>query len=250
MPPQWSTIPPPLTEKMSRPIFRLPPSVRPLQDASLFRWIEQRVRPGVRGEARVYFLLPDGFEAYARILRLAYQRTTDYPVRWSEIAAQVGTTLHSEADFEKLAGPSSTIGTKPRQGQLPTVEARELVRILRKFTTSPRCLFAIWEGWGGMASLLQGAVSIPDARESLWALRWRPWTPRWNYLTMGFCALPPVSGGQRTRPGLSARAFDELSTFVGGSRACIDEILASGIETFEVSPDARFDRDADTINGF
>ena len=234
---------------MSRPIFRLPPSVQPLQDASLFRWIEHRVQPAVRGEARVYFLLPDGFEAYTRILHPAYQPTTDDPVRWSEIAAQVGTTLHSEADFEKLAGSRIDDWDEPRQGLLPKVEARELVGILRQFTTSPRCIFAIWEGWGGMDSLWQGAVSIRMPGR-VYGLFGGPLNSALELLDHGALCPPPSLWWPEDQAWFVGTGIDELSTFVGGSRACIDGILASGVETFEVSPNARFDRDADTINGF
>ena len=233
---------------MFRPILRLPPSVQPLQDASLFRWVEQRIRPKVRGEARVYSLLPDGFEAYARILHPAYQPAADDPVRWSEIAAQAGTILHSGADFEKLAGPRIDDWDEPFQGQLPEVEARDLVGILQQFTASRRCLFAIWEGQGGMDRLWQGAVSL-QLPGRVYGLFGGTLDSALELLDQGDLYPRPNLWWPEDRAWFVGTGIDELSTFVGGSRACIDGILASGLETFEVSPDARFDSGADTING-
>ena len=233
---------------MSRPRFQLPASVQPVQDTSLFGWIEQRVRPRIRGEARVYFLLPDGFAAYARILHPAYQRAADDPVRWSEIAAQVGTTLHPGADFEKLAGSRIDDWDQPFQGQLPEVQARELVGILQQFTASRRCLFAIWEGQGGMDNLWQGAVSL-RLPGRVYGIFGGTLGSALELLNQGVLCPRPSLWWPEDRAWFVGTGIDELSTFVGGSRACIDGILASRMETFEVSPDARFDRDADTING-
>ena len=233
---------------MSRPIFRLPPSVQPLQNASVFRWLEQRVRPSARGEAHLYYLMPDGFEAYARILHPAYQPGADDPVRWSEIAGLLGTTLHPGADFEKLAGSRIDDWEEPSWGQLPEVETRDLVEILRHFTTSRCCLFAIWEGRGGMDRLWQGAVSI-RLPGRVYRLFGGTLDSALELLDEGEPAPGPSLWWPEDRAWFVGTDIDDVSSYVGGSRACISEILASGMETFEVSPDARVDMGADTING-
>lgn len=214
----------------------------------MFRWLEQRVRPSARGEAHLYSLMPDGFEAYAHILHPAYQHGGDDPVRWSEIAGLVGTTLHPWADFEKLAGSRIGDWDDPSMGQLPEVEARELVEILRHFTTTDDCCLAIWEGYTSMKAFQKEAVQV-SLPHRVYGLFGGALDSVLELLDEGKPIDGPNLWWPRDQAWCCATDIDDVSTYVGGSLACISEILASGMETFEVSPDDRIDMGADTING-
>ena len=56
-------------------------------------------------------------------------------------------------------------------------------------------------------------------------------------------------GGRRTAPGVVATEIDFNNTFVGGSAACIERVLAHPeLEALPIAIDARVDAYGDTIN--
>ena len=75
-----------------------------------------------------------------------------------------------------------------------------------------------------------------------------PWTPCLELLDEGQPVDGPNLWWPEDRAWCCATDIDHVSSYVGGSRAFIGEILASCLETLEVAADARIDRQADTIN--
>ena len=67
-------------------------------------WFIQRLRPWGKGLIGVASLVPDGYEAYGRVLPPA--RRTDRPgkLRWSSIAEERGVAMAPEVRFTSLIG--------------------------------------------------------------------------------------------------------------------------------------------------
>lgn len=116
-------------------------------------WLKPRVRSPGSGVAAI---VPDGFPAYVRILHPG-RGTDDRPVRWAEVAARSGRTMHRLADFHALAGTTpfpSGIGDipwikSPQQGNLPADLLTALIAILAGHTTTTAsCWFCLWDGYG------------------------------------------------------------------------------------------------------
>lgn len=111
-------------------------------------WIE----PRLGGEfGAVTLQVPKGFEAYARILHPA----GDYegnPVRWAEVAAACGATVHAEMQWNAITGASDPCkgpGTKweggePMTGCMEVDELDVLCEILALHTGDPgECFFGL-----------------------------------------------------------------------------------------------------------
>ncbi|WP_449373535.1 hypothetical protein [Arthrobacter psychrolactophilus] len=101
-------------------------------------------------------VIPDGFEAYARI----FHRVDAYaeaPLRWAEIAAAKGTVIHPAVQFAIMAGvgdyeevvlAGQRIGP-PMKGELDSGQLATLAGILEAHTkTSDELFLAVWDGWG------------------------------------------------------------------------------------------------------
>ena len=229
-----------------RPTFALPPSVRPVSDAPA-EWLG-RVRPWERGDGvRLHSIMPGGFDSYVRVLHPAYHRGNDSPIRWAEVAARAGTRLHPLAYFDWLAGPSPHDWDEPLVGQLPEAAAKELVAVLREFTTTDRCYLCIWDGYGSyVADAGTMQVSIPNRTYAVF-----------NGSLDSVLELAdegnPVEGPNLWCPAdrawCCATEVDFVSTYVGAGRACAEQILATpGLEVFPVPADTRVDMGADIIN--
>ena len=227
--------------------YDIPSSVKPLHDKALFVWIESGIRLSPRGRTYLSSFMPDCFEAYVRILHPAYELGADIPVSWGEIAGQRGTTLHAAACFEALAGGTNRQWQDPTLGQMPEATGKELAGILGKFTQSKIHYFGIWEGYPRMRPILEQAVcvSLPGRVYGLFS----------GSLDTVLALIEErklLNGPNLWWPAdkawLCVSDIDEVSTYVGGSQACISEILASGLEAFEVEIDARIDPASDTVN--
>ena len=130
--------------------------LRFVSDTSAASWIAAGSGPFGSG---VGSLLPQGFEAYARILHPAW--IDDAPVRWSQVAAWSGKVVHPRVQFAAAArrsfvGPSPSRPWKdpPAQGNMPPADLSHLCRILGGYTTSPTlCWFCLWDGYGWISNL-------------------------------------------------------------------------------------------------
>jgi hypothetical protein len=236
-------------------MFVLPETVQPEMDASVAAWVTESLAsqpwPTVRGS------VPDRFEAYARILHPAYPRTGDLtttPVRWAEVAAQTGRTVHRLAQFERLAAGPDDPNAQPSWGHEPDawgvcVVASPLLPILRAHTSSAdRCVFGVWEGYGGMDMVpFVGRAARAQCPHRDYALFSGP--------IDGFFAFcrspwePPSIWWPEDRTWFVSTDIDLDGTYVGGSSACIETILGDqALEAFPAYPDDRIDVGADEIN--
>ena len=232
------------------------------------------------GPTRVGSFLPAVFDAYARVLNPAGE---DRTTRWRDIAASNGVELRPESTFADICGidPDDARALDravPLSGCLPDEETRALSRLLEGFTTTPeRCWFCIWVGqgfwWHGAHSIfVSGTEGTRVHREELAAherrskevdaiMRRVPQVharSREYFLFRGWVrladAFPPIEGRWFQSPNIwwpEDRAWcaitevDGYSSYVGGTRACIDAVLASSeLETIEVSPEHRIGDEA------
>lgn len=196
-------------------------------------------------------VVPARFDAYVRIFHPAHRGgEAEVRVLWAEVAESNGKTFHPLAQWLHIAFDAPTAQTNydhgppgaiwesaPSEGHLPVTAARTLIAILSQRTDTPsNSLFAVWEGWGGLEEemagvphfglpargyfLLEGPIEAaaetfyPDGHDQQSAALWWPSDQSW-------CVATEV---------------DFESTYVGGSRECIDAILAaSDLEALEVS---------------
>lgn len=261
---------------------------RVLHDVSAGDWI----RPRLGGWGTVTGLLPGGFDAYARVLHPVVGRLPGaaddapwLPMRWADVAAVTGRTVHPLVQWHRLIGyegpepwsPRSALWPEgePRPGSLALPQLEALCRALAPHTATPDgCLIAMWEGWGALNG---GSVrlTIEDGRttaveplpraftDAEWAApRFR--LPDRDYLLLAgpLDAVADVARGPVDDDGQSPalvwpqdRAWcvstevDHDSTVVGGSRAAVDAVLADpALEAVEVGPDDSLAFDADAVN--
>src|SRR4051812_40376558 len=124
------------------------PRLRPLTDVSAADWVVESV--GGLGSG-VRWLLPSCFDSYARILHPAWpagevaaEERGRAPVRWADVAATTGRTMHSRVQFDALIGVErgKPRPYEPDDGQLPPDLLATLCRVLTQHTAAPElCWF-------------------------------------------------------------------------------------------------------------
>jgi hypothetical protein len=217
------------------------PVVAPSVDVAEAGWIAGRLSSFDSGV--VTSVVPGGFEAYARVLHpLDESVRGQRPARWADVAAWSGVELVPGIDFPEIAMPEhEPAGAEPWPGQVPEVgtlhraDAEALTTILALHTSSPeRCWFCTWEGWGALVFDDGPRVELPGR----------------NYaLSVGpLAALPSLIDAQKDyspnlwwpddRAWCVATEIDLAWTYVGGSRALVNDVLAHpGVETQPAAPD-------------
>jgi hypothetical protein len=255
----------------------LPPGVTLQGDVNPANWVVKRLWPWGHVSVRVGSFLPEGFDAYARILHPAARAVGDVgTVRWSTLARRSGVTIGPNTGFREVsgAGPDHSLpggeDISPSSGMLPVTELTALIAILEYATsTADRCWFCFWDGWGHWWSESHSPLWSPDAdSETIAAYRrkteeqdrlLRP-TPRVRAYARDYFlfagplrAVVPLFDLWEQSPSLwwpddrawcVATEIDGFSTYVGGSRECIDRVLGSlYLEAIEVTVAARMDSD-------
>jgi hypothetical protein len=228
-------------------------------DISCGIWISRARRRGEPGT--VAALLPGTFAAFARVFHPAvrYAGDDDVEVSWAEVAAFNGTTAHPLMQWHTITGSwdaqpsehqSELWDDGPAEGHLPVAVAARLAGVLARHTTLPSdCIFGRWDGFGydlpdpdvpprlllrgnHDVVLVRGAVTdavrnlAPEPHEQS-ANLWWPADQAWCVAT----------------------DLDLTSTYVGGTAACIDDLLRTpGLEALPVRPEDPVSLAADTVN--
>jgi hypothetical protein len=228
-----------------------------VEDVAAGVWISSGRRRGEPGT--VSALVPAVFPAYARVLHPAvrYVGDDDIDVPWAEVAAHNGTVAHPHMQWHCVTGGWDYLTSDsqppvwddaPSEGHLPVAVAARLAAVLARHTTTPDdCLFGRWAGFGfddgalaGVPQLLlrggQDLVlvrgTVADAVRNLAPEPHEQSANLWWPADQAWCVVTDI---------------DLRSTYVGGSAACIDELL--GTAGLEVAPAAPHDRVAvDPIN--
>jgi hypothetical protein len=217
-------------------------------DVSTGVWFSSARRRGEPGT--VGALVPAVFEAYARIFHPAirYAGDDDVEVPWSEVAAHNGTAASPLMEWVALTrGPVDSQppvwDDGPSEGHLPVSVARRLVEVLARHTTiADDCVFGRWDGFGfdlpspevpprlllrGGRDVVLVRGAIGDAARNLAPEPHEQSANLWWPADRSWCVVTDI---------------DLVSTYVGGTRACVDDLLAtSGLETAPAFPGDRID---------
>jgi hypothetical protein len=239
------------------PVHETQGHVELMRDTSAGRWIDDRLRGWTRDSVYVGSVVPQGFEAYIRILHPAHRNDNDGGdrIRWSTVASWSGTVIHPEVQFDRIANLHDQKdywdwGQPPREGLLPRDDAERLASLLRPYTTTPdACWFCVWEGYGGYFDAKRyrdlPRVTVPQRsyvlyRGPLDAVTSFQWGWSWQ---------SPNLWWPDDHAWCVATEIDLPETYVGGSQACIDQILADEqLESIQTRTDARVDINADIVN--
>lgn len=209
-------------------------------------------------------LVPPVFEAYARVFHPAVRYPDDelvggdsvepdVDVTWAEVAAFNGRTAHRAMEWASITGSWEFRGgddqpglwnDSPAQGHLPVSVGIPLAAVLTRHTSTPSdCWFGVDNTWHADARpaldldgfsyvLVRGPVELaasnlaPEPVEQS-ATLWWPDDRAWFVATH----------------------VDLMTTYVGGSAACIAELVATeGLEACAVPVDQSVTWDADTVN--
>jgi hypothetical protein len=239
------------------------PGVELMTDVSPADWVVRRLRPWAGDGARLESFAPDGFDGYARVFHPASTGE-----KWTDLARARGIELFPDITFSEVSG----IGPQdqhdldelaPWDGELPPETCEALSDLLRPHTRTPeRCWFCLWEGngafWSGAHSpALAPGESLDEAyrvaaraQDELLNSTPRVEAEARSYFLFGgpldaACTFEP--SGSYTSPNLwwpDDRAWivvtevDGFSTYVGGSRAVLQDLLMSqDVEAIEVTLD-------------
>jgi hypothetical protein len=149
--------------------------LHPSADVTAADWLRPRLR---RFGSAVAAVVPNGFPAYVRILHPA-QGPDNRPVRWAEVAAWSGRTMHRLVQFHAISRPGASApinpgpwdGQDPPDGNLPAELLGILCTTLAQHTSTPTsCWFCLWDGYGWLhgspsAAILgrHGPIPVPPA---------------------------------------------------------------------------------------
>lgn len=230
-----------------------------------FAWITEALRPF--SDHRVGSLLPPVFAAYARVFHPAvrypedeelFGMDSDEPdedVTWADVAAFNGRTAHPAMEWASITGSWGFRGNDdqpgiwndaPAEGHLPVSVGERMAAVLSRFTTTPEeCWFGLWDGFGpGPAD---GPRLVLPARGYLLV------RGPVGLAATNFADEPAEQSANlwwpEDRAWFVATDIDLMTTYVGGSAACIaDLVSAAGLEAAVVPVDQRVTWDADTVN--
>jgi hypothetical protein len=231
---------------------------RPVEsDLSPASWLAAALLPAPAAGAVVGSLVPTVFAAYARIFHPAirYAGNDDVEVGWAAVAAANGTRAHPLMQWGSVTGSLEYFENEdqaplwhgaPARGHLPASVAERLVAVLRRHTGTPGdCWFGVDDSLGLLATTAP-ALRLP--RGAAWLVR--------GPVELAAANLADEPSEQsatlwwpRDRSWCVATDPDLVSTYVGGSAACIADLLATpGLETAPAEPLQSVTGDADRVN--
>lgn len=217
-------------------------------------WVVAGVRPF--RDNRVTSLVPQGFAAYARVFHPALD-AAGAPVSWRAVAEANGRQAHAGMEWVGITGSWVYVNSRsqpglwdysPDEGSMPAPLAAALGDVLRQHTGSLRWWYAVWEGfphcpWQQAAvprvpmaarPMVLGAGGPDDAVLSFAPAPWHQSASLWWPDDRVWCVATDV---------------DLMTTYVGGSRDVVDDVLADArLEAFEVSPEQTLAWTTDTLN--
>ena len=217
------------------------------ENAEPASWIPSRLH---RFGEDVGSFIPDGFAAYARVFHPPYRLTSAgnlLPVRWRDIAASNGRTIAAEmqrldlsADPTRFSASGDELwNQQSRIGNIPREIAARLAGILRSCTSTPElCWFAVWEGWGDLRIPGDGAPMFSVPYRDLFLLRGTVDDVLTTLGEVDWSYRSPNLWWSDDRAWCVATEIDFKWSYVGGSSACIEQILSdSELEALPTSPE-------------
>ena len=213
-------------------------------------WIVSRLHPFA---ADVGSVLPDCFEAYARIFHPVIG-ADGVTRRWADVAEANARIAHPEMQLHMIERPVGTpapagyeCGDGYDSGSLRAPARAVLVERLRAATTTPdECWFCVWEGFGGLDDEgVAGRVRVPGRG---YLLASGPIDRALESFHPSFDQSPTLWWPD-DRAWVVATEIDHAWTYVGADRAAIDGLLSDPrIEALEARITDRFVYDSDELN--
>lgn len=251
----------------------LPPDIELMTDVSAAEWVSTRLQPWAPDGVRIASYMPDVFEAYARVFHPAGDRGVPaHGQRWADLAARNDVAFGPDIAFLEVAGLETAEERRldeigPLEGSLPLSTLESLVALLKAHGYEDQsALFCMWDGngtwWKGAHGILTAgpieavstAWAIDEERDRV--LRSTPTVsgPSRAYFLMrgplrSVVQLFDAAGGQSPNlwwPGnrnwLISTEVDGYSTYVGGPRNLIEDLIASRhVEALETDISAPLD---------
>lgn len=186
-------------------------------------------------------ILPGDFEAYVRIYHPFVSQGQLHALSWRELAARAGKELRDPADAADFA-LFGVANAQALTGSLPPSLIDVLVEHLGMATTTPgSCYFALWDGHGGTV--------VHDDLETTLHLLHRNYhvfagpveAARTSYADVSFVHQSANLWWPADRAWCVATEVDFAWTYVGGTRALIDALLADPrLDAVETTAAARW----------
>jgi hypothetical protein len=227
---------------------------RPVEeDTSPGGWIAAAVH---RSPGDVGSLIPPVFEAYARVFHPAvrYDGDDDIEVPWAAVAACNGTVAHPLMQWPAITGAWDYLtedsqppvwDRAPDEGHLPVATAARLLAVLSRHTATPDDCFLGLDAGSGTVEADAPTLDLPH--RAYWLVRGPVGTAAAN-----LADEPSEQSAHLWWPADRAWCvvtdIDLLSTYVGGSAACVADLLADGLEAAPAGSDQGTTFDADTVN--
>jgi hypothetical protein len=208
-------------------------------------WIEPQLRPGTFD---VSMTVPQGFEAYARILFpfigediLTDGRVTDQEhVTWTETARRNGRVPHALMERETIVAPGAE---EDSSRELTDEQVNALLPILTRHTASEHSYFLLWSGFGDLNQLVfERQPRVVHPMRDFYLLRGALSTYR---------NLPdsPNYWWPDDRAWCLCTDTDFYWAYIAGSAACIGEVLAvPELDAYETNPSNPARSGMDVIN--
>jgi hypothetical protein len=224
-------------------------------DPEAIRWITT----SLRRDHSVGSLVPPVFQAYARVFHPAvrFAGDDDIDVRWAEVAEVNGTVAHpamewgsitGSMDFFEEADQPPTWNDAPARGHLPRHVAARVVDILRAHTATPDDCFIGVDSGIVIAPDEFPVVPLGGTSGDVLVLRGPIELAATNVVAEPFDQSPSV-WWPADRSWYVATNLDLVTTYVGGTAACIAELTAAGdLETAPVQPHQGITWDTDDVN--
>jgi hypothetical protein len=192
---------------------------------------------------RVASWLPGHFDAYVRIYH-PFATGGESPVAaptWRELAALAGRELRdpwAAADFALHGVPDE----QAEIGTLPPALIEALAEHLRPATTTPEaCYFALWEGFGDsvVPHALEPTLELPNRAYHVFAGPLA--AARTSYSNIPFAHRSANLWWPADQAWCVATEVDFAWTYVGGTRAVVDALLADPrLDAVETAAAARW----------
>ncbi|WP_234386607.1 hypothetical protein [Streptomyces sp. ERV7] len=209
------------------------------------RWLTERA-PGHGDFGTVAGVAAPGFAAYARVLHPA--SLEERPVRWAAVAAAYGRAVAPHTNWHEAigtdrdyhnAGEYGLAGVwdeHPAEGPTPPAVAQALIPVLARHTrTAHTCWFGLWCGYGRWDFDGVPCFETPGRDEVLLS---GTLADAVSPVALDEFAELPDLWWPEDRAWCLGGDVDLVSTYVGGTRELIAELLAApGLETHPVAPD-------------
>jgi len=156
--------------------------------------------------------------------------------------------------FDRIANPQSPNDSPdwddpPQEGNLPREDAERLASLLRPHTTTQDVFwFCVWEGYGYFDAKRYRDLPRVTVPQRSYVLYRGPLDAVTSF-HWGWIWQSPNLWWPDDHAWCVATEIDLPETYVGGSQACIEQILADDqLESIQTRSDARVDINADTVN--